>query len=795
MTLRTHITASLLLAFSCLPVLAQGNITGIVSDTEGKPIAGATVVHFSLPDSTILSFAVTSNDGVFTLPYGEGGVVEVSSVGYKKMDVTLDGTQMRLVMEQDVESLAEATVTSFKAASLTKESGKFIFKPGSLDLGLADTYEVLRNTPMMSIEGGQVSILGKGASTLFINGRKGKMSQDMIADYLRSIPPNQIDKIEIITVPGATQKASTEGGIVNLVLKAPTQGLAGSASASLGLQSNRFSPRVNVSLRYAKSKFSASLSFSAYSTNNLYKRGQTTSYFSTLTSIQNNVRESQSRYGISGVLNLGYKFSQASYFGMTLSSSLSESVTKTSTGSTYYYDGEVSAKKQTENRTEKPFGNPPIWATAFYTLKTDKIGSALDLSIGYSNRYVPKDALMKYITDTEVTEDWLPRVVQNQTTDNQALEATAKYTHNFQDGSTLDVGYELDKTHVGEKLLRQDYDGSSFVTDTDLSTHYVYNETLHSFYASYDREWTDWFYTTVGIRAEHTHAKGDLRSTGQTITQRYWDVFPTVSLNFDFAGGDHSVSLDFTKGITRPFYNKLNPAQIWTDANSYSAGNASMERELDYNLGLSYHFLNDWSLGLNYWYIPDAIWDYTYVDSSNTTVSGTGAKGDSRMYSGYASWHHDFFSGVWRPNVSVNVHYDEDYGQLEDSAIYDNESWRFTFTIRNTIKISARRKLTAFLQYYYSTPTTSLTWKSRHMHLVYTGITKEFKFGGKLNVDINNPINFKNIHSYSSDTYYYRSYQRGSMFNATVKFTMPFGSSRIRSTRSNTYSRNSMRQE
>lgn len=245
---------------SCIVCHAQEGLTGRVTDMDGRPLNGATIVHFNLPDSTILAFTYSDADGQFSLPTGLSGVVEVSYVGYKRKDCVVECETLVIALEEESNKIQEAMVSAVRASSITMDSGKFTYRPGSLDIALPDTYELLRNTPLLTVEEDKVSILGKGASTVYINGREAKMSSDMIADYLRSIPTTQIDKIEIITSPDATKKADTEGGIVNIVLKAPTEGFAGNASVSASYAYERFSPTAKFSLRYAKSKFSASLS-------------------------------------------------------------------------------------------------------------------------------------------------------------------------------------------------------------------------------------------------------------------------------------------------------------------------------------------------------------------------------------------------------------------------------------------------------------------------------------------------------------------------------------------------------
>lgn len=93
--------------------------------------------------------------------------------------------------------------------------------------------------------GNAVSILGKGSPTIYINGRNPLMNNAMVMDYLRSLPSRSIDKIEIMPTSGVSHNASMHGGIINIVLKKPEQGLRGSVSAETSYQGERISPRLS----------------------------------------------------------------------------------------------------------------------------------------------------------------------------------------------------------------------------------------------------------------------------------------------------------------------------------------------------------------------------------------------------------------------------------------------------------------------------------------------------------------------------------------------------------------------
>jgi len=96
----------------------------------------------------------------------------------------------------------------------------------------ASTNDILARIPSIEVqEDGTVRLLGAGNATVLIDGRRVADPQTQ----LRNMTGNQIERIEVLTNPGAQFPAQGTGGIVNIVTRRNTQnGLGGSATASGG---------------------------------------------------------------------------------------------------------------------------------------------------------------------------------------------------------------------------------------------------------------------------------------------------------------------------------------------------------------------------------------------------------------------------------------------------------------------------------------------------------------------------------------------------------------------------------
>lgn len=94
------------------------------------------------------------------------------------------------------------------------------------------TTDILGRIPSVEVQAdGSVRLIGAGQATILIDGRRVADPQTQ----LRNMTGNQIERIEVLTNPGAQFPAQGTGGIVNIITRRNTQnGLGGSATASVG---------------------------------------------------------------------------------------------------------------------------------------------------------------------------------------------------------------------------------------------------------------------------------------------------------------------------------------------------------------------------------------------------------------------------------------------------------------------------------------------------------------------------------------------------------------------------------
>ncbi len=107
-------------SYSVQNVQQKQTVSGIVKDSNGEPIIGASVLEKGTTNGTI-----TDLDGKFTLSVSSNAVLQISYIGYKTLEVKAT-PNMGVTLQEDTETLDEVVVVGFgtqKKVNLTGSVG------------------------------------------------------------------------------------------------------------------------------------------------------------------------------------------------------------------------------------------------------------------------------------------------------------------------------------------------------------------------------------------------------------------------------------------------------------------------------------------------------------------------------------------------------------------------------------------------------------------------------------------------------------------------------------------------
>lgn len=132
----------------CAAALAQSRqVSGSVTDADGSPVAGATVMVDGTAHGT-----TTNASGAFTLTAPSNGTLSVSFIGYETQLVPIAGkTQLQIRLKEDSQSIDDVVVVGYGSG---RKVGTII---GSVDQVKADKLEDRPSNNVMDALQGQVS--------------------------------------------------------------------------------------------------------------------------------------------------------------------------------------------------------------------------------------------------------------------------------------------------------------------------------------------------------------------------------------------------------------------------------------------------------------------------------------------------------------------------------------------------------------------------------------------------------------------------------------------------------------
>src|SRR5699024_531410 len=133
------------------------------------------------------------------------------------------------------------------------------------------------------------------------------------------------------------------------------------------------------------------------------------------------------------------------------------------------------------------------------------------------------------------------------------------------------------------------------------------------------------FSTQLGLRAENTNIRTELKKAEDVNKQHYMNLFPSVFVNYSITDMQ-SVQASYSRRLRRPWSRALVPLMNIDDLRSQRVGNAELKPEFSnsFELGYLYH----WSSGsvlasLYYRHRTNVIERITHIDSVNNAVMQT----------------------------------------------------------------------------------------------------------------------------------------------------------------------------
>ncbi|MDR0790619.1 MAG: TonB-dependent receptor [Bacteroidales bacterium] len=630
------------LALTCSVADAQKNrltLVGTVADSAfGQPLAFCTVQILSKNDTNKRLDATTTDiDGVFSLKRVSkvASVMKISYVGYKTAVFDIDfsaavGDTLRLDTVLLVSEATNLGTLNIEAAARRFEMDVDKLTM-NIDEGLSgaseNAFDLLRKTPGVSIDQDEkLTLNGQSGVKFQFSGKDMKLDWEAIKSMLKSMTPEKIEKIEVISNPSAKYESDGAAGIINIIFDAKKNyGVNGSVGADAGYDAAwNYGGYGNISYMDAKWTISASgrinrnnnHSFGGWSKSKRWRDAADTIMFSSTSP------ESDSHYDYSYVQLYGdYTIDsnnligfQVYYNGGGQPDNFSEDITRISHSTTDYNSIDSSAY----NLSKSSYSNKSLSAGLNYIHAFDTNDTKLssDLDFSFSNSRNSSQADYNYYEGDFANLLRQEGLKTENSDDSYDVSWKADFQKKlFKDGK-LEAGFKMAFSYQDNGYDAEKNNGAGYVNDTNRTNSFQYTENIYALYLSYSHKFGKKISLRGGLRGEYTHTEGEQSIHNITIPIDYANLFPNARVSY-MVNEKNRFTLGYNYRISRPWYSQLNPFLVKYSEYSESQGNPYLNPSLTNNFSLQYSWNYCLNTTLSYGYTKDAIVDVPELKPSS----------------------------------------------------------------------------------------------------------------------------------------------------------------------------------
>jgi hypothetical protein len=698
--------------------------------------------------------------GIFTFAQTEKDTIKSKEKEIEGVTVT--------VRKPTVESKADRTVFNVSNSSI---------------LAGNTTWDVLRMTPLVSIDNND-AIKAEGETvTVYINDRKTVFTGKELKEYLKTIPADNLMKIEVITSPSSRYEAT--GSVINIVLKKrDDEGIKGSVTFN-NRQNTKNSQYTNLNLNYHKKNFTQTF-IGSYSDNTYVQRSSSLYNWyadNSTNQIDSYVTGRSKSPSFSSTSE--FEINNKNTFGVILEYYQSNS-TSNSEASRINHINSIfdSSSEQNQNSTGL---NRNLGTNLFYKWYDKEKNKILDVNVGTNYYGQSEDSYfinnIISVTDGPSTKD----IGVLSDTENRNYYLKVDYTQPLgKSGATFEVG---GKTNFNNNVVPNNLYGNmlSGLSPSDI---FHYEDNISSLYANYSKTFFKKLETRIGIRYEYIDYKMRQDVAGTSRRDSYGTFLPNLLLKYNFSD-KYDLSLTYNRNLWRPWYAEFNPFMTPNNDGIYSRGNMDLEPNPSDRVYMKLGVLKKYFLSARYSFTDQDYWtDYVQGEIPDgtktkkiTITQPSNFSGKVHKYYLYANTNQTFFKNKFTVNLGLGWYYidNSDFNQKNklqgDSYIsYLSASTNLSYTNLFNKNIN----LSAWVEVSNQNNGNSTTNKANVFHNI--SVTKIFpKTQMEVSLQLMNIFQRPN---YDATTYntggYVRSASKWDWYGASISFVKRFGNQKVK---------------
>ena len=577
-------------------------ISGYVLDAETqKPLDFSNISLLNASDSSLISGTLADLDGDFhlTAPTGDY-ILRVSFIGYTTHYQPLavkPGRNIKLepvLLNSDAQILSQVTVTGIRSMFQSDIDKRVYNVENSVIAQGGTAVDLLETLPSIQVDDeGGIAMRGSGNILILINGRPTSLTNDDAESILAQFPANSVKSVEIISNPSARYDAAGIGGIINIILKQnERRGFNGQMDASAGTR-NKYTGGIN--LNYGLPKLNIFANYN-YQYRELFELSESVrnAFFGQVSPLLN--QDFRTDNGNQrGLLRTGMDFTPSDRLRLGFyvqHNSSSRDRLRT------YNQRHINASGLRDSLIVRTLDEDQSGRNSeagfTFDLDIDTTGQKLFFSAARSNNSQERIEFFdqRYFYENSSQFDRREDQRYARPSENNLWILQLDYVKPLGKRGKLEAGLKSTLANFDTPQTYEILDplSNNWINLDTISNAFQFTENVHAAYLTYRNRFGK-LSLQAGLRPELTLTNSFELNTANTVTNNYFNIFPSVYLSYDM-GEEESLLLNYSRRISRPSAWALAPMYNAQDFLNMRLGNPYLQPEFtdSYELGYSKQF-------------------------------------------------------------------------------------------------------------------------------------------------------------------------------------------------------------
>lgn len=525
----------------------------VIEKGTNTPLEYSTISLVNSTTNKVTSGGITNATGDFNFDATPGTYkIKVEFISFKSLELkektfSSDTNLGVISLQSDAKQLNDVVIKTEKASVEIKLDKKIYNVGQDMTVKGGTASDVLDNVPSVTVDGdGNVSLRGNENVRILIDGRPSNAIN--IADALKSISADALDKVEVITNPSARYDAEGGAGIINIVLKkGKNNGINGTFVATVGNPKNYNSTGT---INFKSTNFNL-FSTIGYNDSNAPGRTLTDSdYLNPDGSVYKTINERINRS--SGRKGYNYSFGVEWFLDKTLTWTNNFSYRKND-GSSPINDV-INNYEANNNFVSNRFNDQftythDIEYTTNFTKKFKKEGHKLTID-GTVSKNIDNDfstITNSFIGVTSATSIESSKYYQTQ---NRTL-LQSDYVLPIGKNGQYEAGYKgIFNEYINDFQVGSIDNLGNYNSYSNFTNVFNYKENINAIYSQFGSKISKFSYL-LGLRFEDSRIESKLLLTDFNKVKKYNNFFPSAFLTYQL-NEQSTISINYSKRIERP---------------------------------------------------------------------------------------------------------------------------------------------------------------------------------------------------------------------------------------------------